>query len=175
MTSTSSSDDRVPPAYYCCIPIVDDNASLHTHGNTLHTDCCGGNVKNSNMILRSGPHRYHAIASRDTPAGTVIVQCLPMAYTIEERTDTEDLINNETLRTNFNGDGKPKRCARCFFKEGEMNGTRMGMPSSGGGGVCSKCRMVHYCCKSCQVCVMKFHALHHSSVVPIASILFISI
>jgi hypothetical protein len=99
------------------------------------------------MVLRSGPHRFHAIASRDMKAGAVIVQCLPTAYSITEL-NAEELIKDASLRKSFNRSSIPKRCTYCLFKEeGEFVKMR-----GRSGGICSKCSMVHYCSKSCQVC-----------------------
>lgn len=153
MTSFSL-DNRAPPTY-CCIPIEED--SLRNHGDEIEIDFCGNvNVRNSNMVLRSGPHKFHAIASRDMKAGTVIVQCLPTAYSITEL-NTEELIKDASLRKIFNGSGIPKRCTYCLFQEGEMNGTREGKS----GGICSKCSMVHYCSRSCQVCSISICITRH--------------
>ena len=150
-------------ASICCIPSLDSDKStsdisdndcryLSPPTETSLADADDGIYakykSSSSMVVKAGQHGLHAIASRDVKAGTVIVQCLPMAHSklvppgsnimmdIDDDEDEED-----------EDSGRKKICTRCFIQEGDSNaGTRKKKF-----GRCSKCKLVYYCCRSCQV------------------------
>lgn len=122
----------------CCIPISNN---LSTPGDEIQTDCTRAI---NNVLIRSGPHRFHAIASRDIKAGAVIVQCLPFAHAllVPPGMQGDELSNDDDS-------GAPKRCARCFVAAGDNHCLR---ETGRLFGRCSKCKVVSYCSRSCQVC-----------------------
>ena len=174
MMKSSSSNELVKPVNVCCIPSSssetvgaavgatndqgdgDDHGacscfsfSMHHPTPTLYHHHSIANPTESicSMAVQSGPHGRYAIASRQIPAGAIIVQCLPLAHSIlmppgaslvEEDTSEED-------------EGKRRRCARCFFQDGDEDISGLRKKKFGR---CSKCRVVYYCSRSCQVGAM---------------------
>ena len=122
----------------CCIPI---SGNLCTSDGE-RADCLGVVNNDSSMVIRSGPHRFHAIASRDVKAGTVIVQCLPLAHSLL----VPPGMQGEEL--SIDDSGAPKRCARCFASEGDRHCPRK---TEGKFGRCSICRVVSVCSSTCKV------------------------
>lgn len=96
--------------------------------------------KTSKVFVRSGEYGKHAIASQHMCAGTVVFQCVPLAHSLLVPTGMAYDDSDEDTR---------RRCARCFLREnddklsndGSMNRLKR----------CSKCKMVYYCSRSCQV------------------------
>ena len=99
------------------------------------------------MAVQSGPHGRHAIASRQIPAGAIIVQCLPLAHSILMPPGAS-LVEEDTIEED---EGKRRRCARCFFQDGDEDISGLRKKKFGR---CSKCRVVYYCSRSCQVGAM---------------------
>ena len=134
----------------CCIPSsYSNNTKATVSVDTKHA--CRylsahhhiQNANNSSMVIQSGPHGLHAIAAQDIKAGSLIVQCLPLAHSI--------LVPPGTLMEEVEGNddcGKRRRCTRCFFQEGDEDSSGMRKKNFGR---CSKCRLVYYCSRSCQV------------------------
>lgn len=93
------------------------------------------------MAVRSGLRGLYAIATRDVAAGDVVVQCLPIAHSILAPPGLDG------------GDGARRRCARCFFREGdaERDGCGVSTRRKDKFGRCSKCARAYYCSRSCQV------------------------
>ena len=143
----------------CCIPSSDSgNAESAVHHRyacqylCAHADSIGGDYGSSSMTIQSGPHGHHAVSSRDIKAGSVIVQCLSLAHSI--------LVPPGTLMggDDDNDDcGGRKRCARCFFREGDEDSSGKRRKKFGR---CSKCRIAYYCSRSCQVKWMSWCKAH---------------
>ncbi len=142
----------------CCIPSADGPAEStdDDHGNHQHRCRCistslqhthHGSTTNSSMVIQSGPHGLHTIASHDISAGSIIVQCLPLAHSLlvppGSITGGEDEGSGD--------DGVRKRCTRCFVLEGDVDTSGRRKEKFGR---CSKCRLVYYCSRSCQVCLL---------------------
>eukprot|EP01082_Thalassiosira_pseudonana_P011692 g10204.t1 g10204 contig4:1426866-1427663(+) len=112
----------------CCVS--DDVARAETDACLLY-------------VKSDGAHGRHALASQDIKAGSVVVQCLPIAHSF--------LITPGKLLID-DGDeddyGKPRRCVRCFFKEGNNASTDEGRRKKFGR--CSRCKVAYYCSRSCQ-------------------------
>lgn len=124
-------------ASICCIPTIDDGADCCTNGDggdscqyssSGNTDGAPPDIK---MGVKTGPHGLHAVATEDIPAGTVIVQCLPLAQS-----------------PIIHGPVKPT-CFRCFFQEGDddLSGKRKTETLFR----CSRCQIARYCSKECQM------------------------
>lgn len=115
-------------------------ASKHTTRDQI---CCiphDPSVKTSSkMHLKSGEYGLHAIASRDMSAGTIILQCLPLAHSLLVSPGM-DAANEE--------ESKRRRCARCFFRAGDCGSNNPGRMN--GLKRCSKCKTAYYCSRSCQ-------------------------
>jgi hypothetical protein len=135
MTSSSVSS-RLPAI--CCIPTCECASEEENPFG-----CCGAIDSDANMVIHSGQFRYHAEASRDVKAGTVLVQCLPFAHSLL----VPPGMQVEDAELDDNDSGIRKRCTRCFFQEGDSVIDRI----VEGFGRCSKCRVVYYCSRSCQV------------------------
>jgi len=135
-------------ANICCIPTDDNitkpnsNCSRQNACHYLATNQHHDSISNScsNIVIKTGKHGLHAISSRDIKAGTVIVQCLPISQSILIPPGTNILDESDE------DDGR-RICARCFIREGECsnNGRKKKF------GRCSKCRVLYYCSRSCQV------------------------
>ncbi|KAL7539544.1 hypothetical protein ACHAXR_010804 [Thalassiosira sp. AJA248-18] len=134
----------------CCIPSLDSDDGVECGDNNqhscrynLHADSIGGSPENHSMAIRSGPYGRHAIASRNLKAGSLIVQCLPLAHSI--------LLPPGALMEEDGGDdddcGGKRRCTRCFFQEGDEDSSGMRRKKFGR---CSKCHVAYYCSRSCQ-------------------------
>ena len=167
----------------CCIPISDGKGGKRQDNHhecrasekqnecqyyfasdsaALRSCSISNSVNSSLMLIEPGPHGNHAIASQDINAGSVIVQCLPLAHSI--LVPPGSLMEEEESNSN---DCKKRRCARCFYQEGDVDNT---ISEGGGGrkikfGRCSKCRMAYYCSRSCQVSNMQCHIMPFSSIV----------
>ena len=149
----------------CCIPTSDDKAKIlqdvdsDVIGNDQQ-DCCflpsdsqpnhhvnsNGNrpiTVSSIMFTKQGPYGQHAMASQDIKAGSVIVQCLPLAHSLFFSPGTALTIHEQESSEECN---ERRRCARCFHQEGGIDGGR-----SQRFGRCSRCRVPYYCSRSCQV------------------------
>ena len=170
--------ERRRPTSVCCFPPSTDSNNTTTESATdrsnnrcrfacgylqdSDTQCCGvlNDSTQHKMVIKSGPHGLHAIASQDIKAGCVILQCLPLAHSVlvppggmmEDNEEDED----------DDGSRRKKICSRCFIQEGDIN-----IDSSSENarkkkfGRCSKCRMVYYCSRSCQVCTkVQVHTSH---------------
>lgn len=121
----------------CCVS--DDVARAETDACLLY-------------VKSDGAHGRHALASQDIKAGSVVVQCLPIAHSF--------LITPGKLLID-DGDeddyGKPRRCVRCFFKEGNNASTDEGRRKKFGR--CSRCKVAYYCSRSCQVNSISQHVV----------------
>jgi len=139
----------------CCIPNRrSDRDNAASVGDTHRHNCCyiirdhhhQHNAKSTDgnrgfsMFIQSGPHGLHAIASCDITAGSIIAQCLPMAHSMF-------VPPGALVEEDGEGNDRRKRCARCFFQEGDKDssGTRKKKF-----GRCSKCRVTFYCSRNCQ-------------------------
>ena len=131
----------------CCIPTDDnipktDGCNRRNACRYLATNQHHDGISNScnKMVIKSGIHGLHAISSQDIKAGTIIVQCLPISQSILAPPGTNILDESDE------DDGR-RICARCFIREGECsnNGRKKKF------GRCSKCRVLYYCSRSCQV------------------------
>mmetsp|Transcript_27072 Transcript_27072/g.58034 ORF Transcript_27072/g.58034 Transcript_27072/m.58034 type:complete len:653 (-) Transcript_27072:2371-4329(-) len=152
-----NNNTRPTPTGLCCIPSSDSGKVesefgvgnqhhacryLHAHRHARPAESKDGGPDGFNMTIQPGPHGHHAIASRDIPAGSLIVQCLPLAHSI--------LVPPGTMMEDDEGDdvcGRRKRCTRCFFQEGDEDSSGMRRNTFGR---CSKCRVAYYCSRSCQ-------------------------
>ena len=158
--------ERRRPTSVCCIPSTgSDNTTTESPTDRSNrcrcgylrdsdTKCCDYGVLDDStqhkMVIKSGPYGLHVLASQDIKAGCVILQCLPLAHSVlvppggmmEDNEEDED-----------DGSRRKKICSLCFIQEGDIN-----IDSSSENvrkkkfGRCSKCRMVYYCSRSCQVC-----------------------
>ncbi|KAL3795466.1 hypothetical protein HJC23_000824 [Cyclotella cryptica] len=101
-------------------------------------------IQPSKMWIQSGAFGLHAIATQDMPAGTVILQCLPLAHSLlappgVSPSEDDGVHDNE---------GKRRRCTRCFVREGDRASCRDGVAKKLMR--CSKCKIAYYCSRSCQ-------------------------
>lgn len=133
----------------CCTAKSADGDS-NTDCQYVSADRKSRKSNSSNIAVRSGPLGRHAVATQDMNAGTLVVQCLPLAHSIlqvqEEERDGDD-------------DGsKLRRCARCFIQEGDNDPSGL---RRGSFGRCSKCQSTYYCTRSCQVC-REFENIQHA-------------
>ena len=159
------SERRRPPSV-CCIPSTDsDNAKIESATDRSNnrcrylqdsdTKCCDGVLNNDStqhkMVIKSGPYGLHAIASQDIKAGCVILQCLPLAHSI--LVPPGGMMGDIEEEEEDDGSRRKKICSRCFIQEGDTNiGSSSENPRKKNFGRCSKCRMIYYCSRSCQVC-----------------------
>jgi hypothetical protein len=119
----------------CCIPMADGCAECSTDDDDRYS--CHYSSSNSaeayiKMAVQTGPHCGRtAVATEDIPAGTVIVQCLPLAQS--------PIIHGPAKNT----------CFRCFFQEGDddFSGRRKKETLFR----CSRCQIAHYCSRECQM------------------------
>lgn len=108
-------------------------------------------INSSKMLIETAEHGLHAIASQDMSAGTVVVRCFPLAHSllVPPGMDAADV-----------GEVKQRRCARCFFRAGET-----GLTSHEGrfDGLkrCTRCKVVYYCSRMCQVSCWRLNGLYH--------------
>eukprot|EP00984_Skeletonema_dohrnii_P011210 scaffold4458_cov189-Skeletonema_dohrnii-CCMP3373.AAC.5 len=122
-------------ASICCIPTADgcaDECSTIDDSHSCHYSSSDNNDGSPiKMGVKTGPHGLHALATEDIPAGTVIVQCLPLAQS-----------------PIIHGPAKPT-CFRCFFQEGDddLSGRRKTETLFR----CSRCQIARYCSKECQM------------------------
>ncbi len=126
----------------CCIPTIDDCADCSTNGDGGYScqysssGSGSGNIDGApqeiKMGVKTGPHGLHAVATENIPAGTVIVQCLPLAQSPV-----------------IHGPAKPT-CFRCFFQEGDDD--LCGRRKTETLFRCSRCQIARYCSKECQMC-----------------------
>ena len=121
-----------------------------TSSSPRHQVCCiphdpATKTQPSKMFMQSGAFGLHAIATQDMPAGTVILQCLPLAHSLlvppGVPSADDDCVHDK--------DARQRRCLRCFSWEGDLR-------SFSDGEVkklmrCSRCKIVFYCSRSCQV------------------------
>ena len=121
-----------------------------TTSSPRHQVCCithDPTAKNqpSKMSIQSGAFGLHAIATHDMPAGTVILQCLPLAHSLLVPPGVPS-VEDDGVHDN---EGRRRRCTRCFSWEGDRR------PYSDGEVKklmrCSRCKIVFYCSRSCQV------------------------
>lgn len=153
-------------ASICCIPSLDSNNDVveesASASDISDNDCrylppstktssaddgiYAKYKSSSSMAVKAGQHGLHAIASRDVKAGTVIVQCLPLAHSILVPPGSNIMMGIDDDDEDEDEDsGRKKICTRCFIQEGDSNAKKKKF------GRCSKCKLVYYCCRSCQV------------------------
>ncbi|KAL7467745.1 hypothetical protein ACHAXS_007983 [Conticribra weissflogii] len=140
MSCEKSSEQKHP----CCIPLSNCNDTTAEGGRASEGACRVSSSRKSYksmMVVEFGPHGIHAMASQDINAGTVIVQCLPLAHSLFNP-PTNLLTEEEHYRD------ENRRCARCFFSERNVDETTVGRKQKFGR--CSKCKVAFYCCRSCQ-------------------------
>lgn len=136
----------------CCIP---NDKCYHSgkrkyqcrHLRGLHQQKQCDDDTNSNddnscaVVVRTGPHGLHVYASRSIKAGSVIIQCLPLAHSILVPSGASPL---DECDNNYDG---RRRCTRCFFSEGDTDASGWRRKKFGR---CSKCRVTYYCSRFCQ-------------------------
>ncbi|KAL9191424.1 hypothetical protein ACHAXT_001130 [Thalassiosira profunda] len=137
--------------YACCIPhsnsdapisLPDDDGSESEGRPRRACRYLKGHAPASpSLVIKSGPHGHHAVASQDIAAGSVIVQCLPLAHSILTPPGSSILDEED------DDDGTRRRCARCFAQEGDEDASGARKEKFGR---CSKCRARFYCSRSCQ-------------------------
>ena len=136
----------------CCIPNNDDHHSGKRkyqcrclHGLNKQKQCDDNTNSNDDhscaVVVRAGPHGLHVFSSRNIKAGSVIIQCLPLAHSILVPPGTSPLDECDN-----NDDGR-RRCTRCFFREGDIDASGWRRKKFGR---CSKCQVTYYCSRSCQ-------------------------
>lgn len=122
----------------CFIPAAGDCAECSCSNDDDRYSCQYSSSsneapKNIKMAVQTtGPHCDRtAVATENIPAGTVIVQCLPLAQS--------PIIHGPAKST----------CFRCFFQEGDddLSGRRKKETLFR----CARCQIARYCSKECQM------------------------
>ena len=121
----------------CCIPTVDDCAAEYSTTVDDRNGCQYSPYDNNETqqikmaVVKTGSYDLHVVATEDIPAGTVIVQCLPLAQS--------PIIHGPAKST----------CFRCFFQEGDDDPS--GRRKKETLFRCARCQIARYCSKECQM------------------------